>query len=341
MAGVSVSTVSRVLNTPDHRCATPEVRDRIWQAAMELSYVPNEAARSLRRKKGTEKKDLSLHVLMTRTDEVSQDPFFHELLHIVETEIYARGAVLSHLFYVPFFSDEARMDRVGQEQILGEMEKDDVPQGDGLIIIGKCAKAVLDVLKEKYSAIVALNRNSTHYEVDEVLCDGKKVATLATEYLISLGHKQIAYVGACAHESRYRGFVDTLLKHDLELNPGFLIDTDQTERSGADAMERLIAMRARPSAIYCANDITAVGMLKHLGEVREKEYRPSIIASDDIEEAQTTQPMLTTVQLPKQEMGRFAVMILLDRIRGGHDSTVRMEVEGKLLIRESCKKING
>ena len=66
---------------------------------------------------------------------------------------------------------------------------------------------------------------------------------------------------------------------------------------------------------------------------------PSIISSDDIEEAQYAKPMLTTVSLPKEEMGRFALYLLLDRIKGGHKSVVRTELEGKLMIRSSCTSV--
>lgn len=68
-------------------------------------------------------------------------------------------------------------------------------------------------------------------------------------------------------------------------------------------------------------------------------YVPSIIASDDIEEAQYTQPMLTTVRLPREEMGKFTIDLLLDRLSGGHKAIVRTELEGNLMIRESCTSV--
>lgn len=96
----------------------------------------------------------------------------------------------------------------------------------------------------------------------------------------------------------------------------------------------------RPTGIYCANDITAIGMLKYLGSGKSRYYTPSIISSDDIEEAQYTQPMLTTVSLPKDEMGKFAIYLLMDRMRGGHKSVVRTELEGRLMIRNSCSNVD-
>jgi len=169
-----------------------------------------------------------------------------------------------------------------------------------------------------------------------VLCDGQKVAMMAVEYLISLGHRNIGYVGDCYNEARYRGYLEALHKHDMEPEAAYILQTGQTEAEGYEAMQKFLQSEDRPTGIYCANDITAIGMLKYLGTNKNRYYVPSIIASDDIEEAQYTRPMLTTVGLPKEEMGKFALYLLIDRMRGGHKSVVRTELEGKLMIRNSC-----
>lgn len=119
------------------------------------------------------------------------------------------------------------------------------------------------------------------------------------------------------------------------IDPDFVIETNQTEAKGYEAMEKLLAMPDYPTGIYCANDITAVGVLKLLSH-RKNIYMPSVIASDDIEQAQFTTPMLTTVHLPKEDMGKFALWLLLDRINNGHKAVTRMELECKLMVRSSC-----
>ena len=105
-------------------------------------------------------------------------------------------------------------------------------------------------------------------------------------------------------------------------------------------MKKFLRSDDCPTGIYCANDITAVGMLKYLGRCRNLYFTPSIIASDDIEEAQYTKPMLTTVGLPRAEMGKFALYLLLDRMKGGHSGVVRMELSGHLMIRNSCSHVS-
>lgn len=334
--GVSTATVSRVLNNPDYKCSSPQLRDKIWKCAMELNYTPNEAARSLKKGVNISRQRMNyIQILMTRTENAGTDPFFDELLHVIESEIHSQNCILSQVWYKPVFSNDRRCRMENLDRIIREM-KEQNETSDGLIIIGKCNKSAIKKLEQYYKNIVSVNRNSSNYEIDEVLCDGEKVAELAVEYLISLGHREIGYVGDCHNEARYRGYINTLQKHDIDVEKDFVVETQQTEQEGFEAMEHLLLNDGCPTGIYCANDITAIGMLKCLNKYKNRYYTPSIISSDDIEQAQYSKPMLTTVRLPKEEMGKFALFLLLDRIRGGHKSIVRTELEGKLMVRNSC-----
>lgn len=339
-AGVSPATVSRVLNNPNYKCSIPGLRDKIWKTAIEMNYVPNEAARNL--KKGVsvkQEKTWYINILMTRTDSSTTDPFFAELLRVIESEIHDKNCILSKVWYMSVFSDDRKCRRENLDRLIDGMYDEVEGKRDGLIIIGRCNKEALKKLNKKYKSVVSVNRNSTNYEVDEVLCDGKKIAAAAVEYLISLGHKNIGYIGQCHSEDRYNGYLETLKKHDLDVIPEYVIETKQTEAEGYEAMEKFFQSDDMPTGIYCANDISAIGMLKCLNKFRNRYYMPSIISSDDIQEAQFTRPMLTTVSLPKEDMGKFALYLLLDRLKGGHSGIVRMELEGRLMIRNSCSSV--
>lgn len=336
-AGVSPATVSRVLNNPNYKCSSLELRDKIWHIAMELNYVPNEAARNLRRGVSAKSsKTYYINILMTRMDDSHTDPFFSELLHIIESEIHAHMCILTKVWYMSLFSNDKKCRHANLDKIIEDLYKDTEGKSDGLIIIGKCNIEALKKLKKIYKNIVSVNRNSTNYEIDEVVCDGRKIASIAVEYLVKLGHRDIGYVGECHHESRYKGFLDVLQMNSIPLEPNYVLETKQTEAEGFEAMKKIMASDVCPTGIYCANDITAIGMLKCLNKYKNNFYVPSIIASDDIEAAQNTKPMLTTVRLPKEEMGKFAMYLLLDRIRGGHKGVVKMELEGELVVRNSC-----
>ena len=194
--GVSCSTVSRVLNNPNYRCSSEEIREKIWEAAMEHNYTPNEAARSLKLGlKNQEGNTFYINVLMTRTDASHVDPFFGELLRVIESEIHRNICILSKIWYEPIFSDDKRCETIDLEKKIEEMCGEAKEKSDGLIIIGKCNVEVLKILNRKYKGVVSVNRNSTNYQVDEVICDGRKVAAMAVEYLVKLGHTKIAYLG--------------------------------------------------------------------------------------------------------------------------------------------------
>ena len=146
-------------------------------------------------------------------------------------------------------------------------------------------------------------------------------AEKAIEYLISLGHTNIAYIGDCTYESRYIGYYRSLINHKIALNHGNIYPTNQTEQEGEGAMEKILSSRSRPTAIFCANDSTALGVLKALRRHRKRGYLPSVISIDNIREAQKVSPMLTTIDIPKRDMAHLALTILLDRKKGAHTET--------------------
>ncbi len=336
-AGTSPATVSRVLNNPDYKCAQAGMREKIWKIAMEMNYTPNEAARNLKKSASRQQQNnYYIDVLMTRMDGGHADPFFDELLRCVESQIHENSCIVSGVWYQSLFSDDAKCEKANLDKVLEEMFSEEEKHPGGLIIIGKCNSLVIQKLKSYYKNIVSVNRNSTNYVIDEVLCDGRKIATMAVEYLAQLGHEKIAYVGKCHGEARYQGYMDVLHRFALDFYPEYVVETRQTEKEGYKVMQKFLQLDVPPTGIYCANDITAIGMLKCLNQYKNLMYIPSIIASDNIEESQMIKPMLSTVSLPKENMAKFALYLLVDRIRGGHSSVVRMELEGKLMIRSSC-----
>ncbi len=336
MTGVSVSTVGRILSDPNHKCSSEDVKKRVLGAAREINYIPNASARSLRAGGRSEGRIYRVDILLTRYAHETADPFYDELLMILEKELRDRGCIVGHVWHNAEFSDEklSRTDRL--QRLVEELYPSPGARSDGLIIIGKVTGKALRLLKAKEKNIVSINRNSTNYEADEVLCDGSRIAQTAVEYLAKLGHTRIGYVGDCHNESRFAGYQAALAANHISPDIDHIFDTLPNEAGGIAAMEYFSALEEPPTGIYCANDILAVGMLGAMSKRRQRGYMPSVISSDDIDAAQYTKPMLTTISLPKNEMVRFALMLLLDRIKGGHRIVSRLEVEGTLVIRESC-----
>ncbi|SDA30589.1 transcriptional regulator, LacI family [Ruminococcus sp. YE71] len=337
MTGVSVSTVGRILSDPNHKCSNEEVRQRVLEAAREISYIPNASARSLRAGGKTDDRIFHINILLTRFAKEAADPFYDELLMILEKELRNSGCIVGNVWHCAEFSDEKYNQTDKLQKLTDSLYSDSERRSDGLIIIGKVTGRALKQLKTREKNIVSINRNSTNYEVDEVLCDGGRIAQNAVAHLAKLGHTKIGYVGDCHNESRFTGYQAALATQHLAPDIDYIYDTTPNEANGIAAMEYFSSLADPPTGIYCANDILAVGMIKAMGKRRARGYIPSIISSDDIDAAQYTKPMLTTIALPKNEMVKFALMLLLDRIKGGHKIVSRLEVEGTLIIRESCR----
>lgn len=335
MAGVSMSTAARVLRNPEYKCSSEEVRQRILRAAREINYVPNEAARRLKSGAPSEH-EVYIDLLLTRELSENNDPFFSEVLRTAEIEIRKSGCIVANVWYCKDFYDDKLCGGENVERIVDNMYKNKSHSSDGLIIIGKCCSRALKSLKNHEKNIVSVNRSSENSQVDEVVCDGRKIAVTAISYLVKCGHTKIGYVGNCHNEARFAGYQAAQVQFSLESDIDFVFDTTPGEENGIKAMEYFLNLQNPPTGIYCANDILAIGMLKCLRKRRSRYYSPSIVSSDDIEESQYTKPMLTTVSLPKAEMVRLAIMLLLDRIRGGHKSISRLEMNSTLVIRESC-----
>lgn len=319
MVGVSVSTVSRVLNNTSSTCASKEVRDKIFEAARQIEYTPNENARKLRSVSSDESSQRHISIVLARIKNLEEDPFFYELFRNLEVSLFESNTIIDNVIYA-----EEKISR-------------DISDSQGVIILGRCSHELLNEIRKLNSNIVGIWRNSMNFDVDEVVCDGKKAAELAMSYLISLGHRKIAYIGDCSYESRYVGYCNSLISNNIPMNYDWIKQTNQTREAGADAFEELLESSSEFTAVFCANDILAVNILKVLKEKgRHIKRKISVISIDDIDESQNTTPYLTTIHIPKGEMAHMAVTLLLDRIAKKHKEAVRIEFPCRIIKRSSC-----
>ncbi len=320
MVGVSPSTVSRVLNNSVSSCASPALKEQIWEAANRIHYIPNANARNLKTGTRSSMPTYKIAVILARYNFLDTDPFFRELFQSIEEALFS--------YSCPLLSVESA------EKINFSLLK----ESDGIIILGRCTENLLNKIGKYSRNIVGIGRNPTNYKMDEVICNGKTAAVMAMEYLISLNHRKIGYIGDCSSESRYIGYCETLINHSIPMNYDYILSTDQTYESAYPAMQKLLKQDI--SAVFCANDISALGAMKALSEssfqITQTERKISIISIDNIASSQTSSPLLTTVNIPKEDMGKIAVTILLDRIKHKHSEYLRVEFPCKIIERDSC-----
>lgn len=322
MTNVSISTVSRVLNNTSLTCASKEVRDKIFAAAREIGYQPNENARKLRSASDKEKSERHVSIVLARIKSLDMDPFFYELFRELEIALLQSSITIDHVIY----ADE-------------ELSQD-ISETHGILILGRCPRRLFQQITSVNRNVVAIWRNSMDFDIDQVICDGRKAAELAMKHLMSLGHKNIAYIGDCSYESRYIGYCNSLINNDLPLNHRWIKETDQTKEAACTAFRELLAQEDDFSAVFCANDITAIGVLELLKEKRRQIGRKiSVISIDNIEDSQNTSPFLTTINIPRKEMAHMAVLLLMDRMNKQHAETMRIEFPCRIVNRSSCFEI--
>ena len=156
-------------------------------------------------------------------------------------------------------------------------------------------------------------------------------------YLAELGHVHIAYLGERKNEIRYRGYWDALSQLALPLNRDHIIDTPLSTEGGYRAAARLLSSGSNITALFCANDLTAIGAMQAAGELgRRVPEELSVIGIDDIETCQYTTPVLTTIHIPMEDLGIMTAKILIDRIETGKRIPMRVELPFRLIKRGSC-----
>ncbi|MDR3239463.1 MAG: LacI family transcriptional regulator [Clostridiales bacterium] len=331
LTGVSVSTVSRIINSLDDTFASKEVRDRVWAAIQETGYIPNPSARALRLKVAgkTASGPSLLTVILGRTHKPDDNPFFAQVSRAIEQQSLNMGHSISRLYSI--------LDtREG-----GALAKIEPARTDGAFVLGRVDPKMIPYLEKRYKNIIYIGRNVIDAAWDQVICDGYEATRVALEYLIAKGHRQIGYIGERSEEIRWSAYIDTLAKHDLEINGGWVADCVQNSAGGYSGAEKLLEKaRPLPTAIFCAADAAAIAAMRRFHEAKIKIPRQlSIIGMDNIDLSGYVSPMLSTIEMPIVEMAGAAVKTLLDRIDKRHKLPMKIFLPGTLIPRESVREI--
>lgn len=326
-AGVSISTVSRVINKNAPNAASQEVQDRIWEIVRRTGYTPNTVARELKkgRAEGSEARSRSIACLFARTSDAATDLFFSSLARSIEQEAFKRNYVLKYSFSSFDIHHPNTFRLITDNHV------------DGVVILGRCDKQILNLLKKYFNYVAYTGLNHLEANYDQVICDGGQAAGAAVEYLLGLGHTHIAYIGETDSEVRFSGYRSALAARRLPFYKGYVANVPLTSEGGYLGMKKLLSQDCGATAYFCGNDITAIGAMRAAQEAGLKIPRDlSIISIDDIDTAQYLNPMLTTVHIPVEEMGQMTAKILIDRIEGGHRLPIQISIPFYIAKRDSC-----
>lgn len=332
LAGVSVSTVSRVINHGNTKVASKEVKDTIWRIIRETNYVPNSAARNLKLGNSSESLQASIKsigCIFARSKDTVNDPFFSQIARALEQEAFKQGYILKYSFSAYDINDANTFHLITNNQV------------NGIAVLGRFDKNLLNFIKKQYKHVVYTGLNIIDTDYDQVICDGYQASIAAVNYLYKLGHTAIGYVGEKHKELRYQGYLDAMNQLKLPVLRENIIVTQISSEGGYNGVKEYLKKDPQVTALFCANDLTAIGAMK---AIKEKGLiipsDLSIISIDDIDTAQYMSPMLTTIRVPMEELGKMTAKILIDRIENGKTLPMKVELPFTLITRESCSVKN-
>lgn len=324
-AGVSHSTVSRALS--DSPLVSDATRARIQRLAMEMGYSPNSLARSL-----VTRQTHTVGVVVTTI----ANPFIAEVVQGIE------ATAQDHGYTVILCNSGAEPER---EIAAVEMLRS--KRVDGVIVTSSRIGALyLEHLERIGVPIVLINNHneeSGRYTFT-VTVDNVHGGQLATQHLIELGHRRIAYVTAPADHSsdldRLTGYRQALGEAGLEPDPALIIPGNGQADGGEAAFEILKDLHPLPTAVFCYNDMTAIGLMTTARQAgRSVPGDLAVVGFDDIPFARYCFPPLTTIVQPKIEMGQLAMKMALSLMTTDQENKAQefsnIVVQGKLIVRAS------
>jgi LacI family transcriptional regulator len=322
LAGVSMATVSNVLNDPER--VKPVLQSRVMQAVKALGYAPNQAARSLRKR--------STNLIGLIVADIT-NPFFTDLVEAMEEGATERG------YSVLLCNSNEMLER--EERHIQVLRSQRI---DGLILAatGEPSKNRTSLLSSLGVPIVLVDRAMDDLGYDTVVLDNRAAAFAAVSHLLSLGHRRIGIINGPSHlrtaSDRLQGYREALLSQGIPIEYELVWEASFRERDAYEVTMRLLKDEPSPTAIFAANNLIMIGLTRALAEsgLRCPEDI-SVIGVDDFPWANAFRPRLSTVAQPVHAMGRAALGLLLDRIEGiGSGPVQHITMAAELRLRESC-----
>jgi LacI family transcriptional regulator len=327
-SGVSYSTVSRVLN--DFAFVKSSTREKVLSTASELGYVANLQARSLAGGKSN-----LIGMVVPNLD----NAYVNVLSQSIDEALSSAG------YDLMVYTTHRKKGKEAQfvNTLMGGLS-------DGLLLVvpvidyETLESSYLELLRQRQFPYVLIGQIDEQKKSTVVDSSNWQGGYEATRYLIELGHKKIAFITGfmAIHSARERlaGYQAALQEAGLAVDERLIVEGDFQVNGGYKAAQRLLELSPRPTAIFASNDVSAFGAMdavRHAGLNVPKDM--SVIGFDDVPQASTTYPKLTTVRQPLTKMGQLAVKLLLEQIEQPNRATQHVTLETQLIKRDSCESL--
>lgn len=320
-ARVSTATVSRAINRVP--TVNPQLAKRVWNVVEELGYYPNTQARALVSGRS--------RIFGLIISEIT-NPFFPEIVHVFE-----RIAVQNdyEILLSSTGNDPQHMEAAVRRLIERRVD------GVAIMTFGM-EERLLEDLKLRNVPLVFVDVGPARPRVSNIRIDYQHGIRQAIQHLAALRHRKIAFIAGPLRlksaEARKRAFLNSMDEIGLKVDSDLIVEGNHTIEGGIEAFGKILSRSARPSAVVCSNDMTALGVMRKAFEEGIRIPADlSIIGFDDIRLAQFVLPALTTVQMSQAELARIAFQALLTETQREEPSPTGTEyvLKTQLVLRES------
>ncbi|MCM3611888.1 LacI family DNA-binding transcriptional regulator [Planococcus sp. MERTA32b] len=316
-AGVSVATVSRVLN--DQNTVSSKTRLKVEEAIKELNYEPSMLGRNLRNSES--------RIVLILIPTIS-NPFYLEIIKGIE------NVAISHNYNILLCETDSDPEK---ENIYFDLVRKKM--ADGIISMDPAVNVeTLKQLAEKY-AIIQCSEYGGGIGIPYVTIDNEEASYRAVKHLLQIGHTKIALMNTDEKflyaRERKMGYERALKEHGIEMNNNYIFYTkDLGFENGQQAMKKILNLKQRPTAVFAVSDLLAIGALKEINASGlSVPGDMAVVGFDKIDFSNMTNPTLTTIAQPMYKMGTTAAKMLIEKIRGNKVDSVVLDFE--LVIRES------
>lgn len=331
--GVSISTVSRVIKNDPTRSVHPETRRKVWAAVKELGYVPNIHARKLVTGQNDERPRTMKIGWVANPKTAEMNPYYSSIYSGISDTIKNLEYSLVNI---------TQEDLMNEAKLLSILLEVGI---EGLILLEEVDPNTINYIQQ-HIPIVGLDVSYTDASFTIIDFDRIAAAKLAVDHLIKKGHRKIGFIGGgigennanLTAEKRYQGYTLALELAGLPIEEKWIINTRWSIEASYESMKQLIENEKElPTAIFCASDLMAIPAMR---ATLEKGLRIpediAFIGFDNIEMGKYSTPPLTTIDIPKYEMGEISAKTMVDIIEKRINLPIKILLPFHLVERDSC-----
>ncbi|TDL64766.1 LacI family transcriptional regulator [Rhodococcus qingshengii] len=341
--GVSISTVSRVIQSDPTRNVNSETKRKVWDAVKELGYTPNQNARNLVTNNQQKSRKRTMKIGWVADYKIIEMyPYYASMLNGVSDYLDHSEYTLVNINKEVLQHDPLLHKTIHESGI------------EGLILFDIIDESIMEYASE-FIPIVGLDfsYSNKNMNISVVDFDREEAGVMAVNHLIQKGHKKIGFLGGgiggqfenLQEESRYKGYHKAMKAAGLIIQPEWTGNTKWSMENSYAFMAKLLEECSDhlPTAMFCASDMMAIAAMRAVFEHNLRIPEDiAFIGLDNIEMSKYSSPPLSTIDIPKYEMGELAAKTIIDRIEGKIRLPIKIHVPFELVIRESskiCRKI--